>query len=61
MGGMGRGPALTNIGTKRTRDWIIQHVRNPKTHNPQSRMRAFDGVLNEHDLEALADYLVSLK
>ena len=60
-GGMGRGPSLTNVGTKRSRDWIIAHIRNPKGHNPQSRMPGFEGKIKDQELEALADYLLSLK
>jgi mono/diheme cytochrome c family protein len=60
-GGMGRGPALDKVGAKRTRDWIVAHIRNPKGHNPQSRMPGFEGKIKDGDLQALADYLASLK
>lgn len=56
-----RGPELSTVGTKRTRDWLIEHVRNPKAHNPQSRMPAYDGKISDADLQLLANYLASLK
>jgi mono/diheme cytochrome c family protein len=58
---MGRGPNLGDVGTKRSRDWIVEHIKNPKTHSPQSRMPTFESRLKPDDLNALADYLVSLK
>jgi cbb3-type cytochrome oxidase cytochrome c subunit len=61
-GGMiGRGPELSKVGSKRTRDWLIEHIKNPKAHNPQSRMPGYDGKINDADMQALADYLASLK
>jgi cbb3-type cytochrome oxidase cytochrome c subunit len=59
--GRARGPELSTVGAKRSRDWLIEHVRNPKSHNPQSRMPAYDGKINDNDLQLLADYLASLK
>ena len=40
-GGMG-GPDLTTVGedAKHTKEWIAEHIRNPKAHTPQSRMPA---------------------
>ena len=61
MGGMAKGPQLTTVGAKRTRDWIVEHIRNPKAHNQQSRMPAFAGKISDADLQAVGDYLASLK
>jgi cbb3-type cytochrome oxidase cytochrome c subunit len=58
---MNRGPSLSDVGSKRSRDWIVEHIKNPKTHNPQSRMPALEGKLKPEDLNAVADYLASLK
>jgi mono/diheme cytochrome c family protein len=57
------GPDLTHEGAKpgHTPDWIVVHVKNPKTHNPGSRMPAFEGKINDKDLQALGAYLASLK
>jgi cbb3-type cytochrome oxidase cytochrome c subunit len=60
-GGPG-GPDLSEVGVKRTRDWIIEHVRNAKAHSPRSRMPVYDeSKINATDMNALADYLTSLK
>jgi mono/diheme cytochrome c family protein len=65
MRGRGRGPGgpdLSEVGTKHPRDWIIEHVRNAKGHNPRSRMPAYgEEKINTTDMSALADYLASLK
>ena len=61
ISGSVRGPALATVGAKRTKDWLIEHIKNPKTHNPQSRMPAFESRITVDDLQALADYLASLK
>ena len=65
MRGRGRGPGgpdLSEVGTKHPRDYIIQHVRNAKGHNPRSRMPPYgEEKINATDMSALADYLASLK
>ena len=63
MGGRGRGPDLSKVGADRshTIDWLMAHIRNPKAHNPDSRMPAFEGKLKDEELRALAVYLASLK
>ena len=39
----------------------MQHIRDPKSHTPDSRMPPFEGKIEEDDLRALAEYLASLK
>ena len=61
---MNRGPELTHVGNdaSHTVDWIMQHIRNPQAHKPQSRMPAFGPEkINDEDLKSLAEYLASLK
>lgn len=58
--GGGVGPDLSAVGRKRSRDFIIEQIRNPKAHNPNSVMPAFDH-LPEQDIEHLADYLSSFR
>ncbi len=63
-GGAMSGPDLTKVGAdlERTKQWLADHVRNPKSHKPQSRMPASGPEkINDGDLSALADYLVSRK
>ncbi len=62
-GGMG-GPDLTKVGAEpeHTKQWLTDHVRNPKAHKPQSRMPASGAdKISDSDLSALADYLASRK
>jgi mono/diheme cytochrome c family protein len=52
------------VGSKpgRTAQWLADHVRDPKSHNPRSRMPAFgEDKISETDLAALVDYLANLK
>jgi cbb3-type cytochrome oxidase cytochrome c subunit len=62
-GGMS-GPDLTKVGAEpaHTKEWIAAHVRDPKTHKPQSRMPASGPEkISDADLDALAAYLASRK
>lgn len=55
------GPDLTDEGNKgRSRAWLMDQIRNPKSHDPTTVMPAF-GSLGTRQLEALAAYLESLK
>ncbi len=54
------GPNLTAVGSRRSREYIIEQIKNPKSHNPNSEMPSFDS-LPEKDINDLADYLSSLK
>jgi mono/diheme cytochrome c family protein len=54
------GPNLTNVGGKRTREYIVQQIKDPKSHNPNSDMPSFRNALSEQDINALADYLSGL-
>jgi cbb3-type cytochrome oxidase cytochrome c subunit len=58
-----KGPNLAKVGAEptHTRDWIAEHIRNPKTHKEQSSMPKFAGKLKDEDILTLADYLASLK
>jgi mono/diheme cytochrome c family protein len=54
--------SLTKVGEKRARDYIVEHVRNAKTHTEKTRMPPYDEkAINDADMQSLADYLVSLK
>jgi mono/diheme cytochrome c family protein len=64
-GGRGpRGPDLTSVGadSEHTKQWIADHIRNPKTHKPQSRMPAYGpDKITDADLAVLAEYLAGRK
>jgi mono/diheme cytochrome c family protein len=61
--GRGRGIDLGSVGRDPTHtvEWLMEHVRNPKAHRPDSRMPMFAGKINDEDLKALGEYLASLK
>jgi mono/diheme cytochrome c family protein len=61
-GGWGKGPDLSHVGAEHNADWIAEHVRDPQSHKPQSRMPKFpEAKINDADLKSLADYLAGLK
>ncbi len=55
------GPNLTTVGSRRSRDWIVQQIKNPSSHNPDTAMPSFASRMSEQDINALADYLAGLK
>jgi mono/diheme cytochrome c family protein len=60
--GRGMGPDLTKVGAKRDKEWIVAHVRDPKSHNPMSRMPASGpDKLSDKDAGVLGEYLAGLK
>ncbi|HZO87345.1 MAG TPA: cytochrome c [Chthonomonadaceae bacterium] len=65
IGGAGgrMGPDLSKVGAEPTHtpEWLVQHVKNPKSQNPASRMPPFEGKISDKDLLALGAYLASLK
>lgn len=61
--GGGRGPDLTHVGAdpSHTAAWIADQIKNPKSHNPASRMPAYQGRMSDPDIQTLSDYLAGLK
>lgn len=49
-------PSLNNIGSKVTRQWLIEWLKNPKKYYPQARMPRFR--LTDENAEYVADYLL---
>ena len=54
------GPNLTYVGQRRSRDYIIEQIKKPASHNPNTAMPSFSS-LPEADINDLADYLSKLK
>jgi mono/diheme cytochrome c family protein len=54
------GSNLTFVGSRRSREYIIEQIKNPKSHNPDSNMPSFSR-LPAKDINDLADYLSGLK
>ena len=55
------GPNLTYVGSKRSRDYIVVQIRDPKSHNPKTEMPSFRDKLSDQEIGDLADYLSGLK
>ena len=49
-------PDLTSVTHRRSKIWIMTQIKNPKAHNPDSRMPAFDH-LSIIERYAIAQYL----
>jgi mono/diheme cytochrome c family protein len=58
-----KAPDLSRVGAdaEHTPEWLVEHIKNPKAHNPRSSMPAFAGKIDDKDLLALGAYLASLK
>ena len=52
---------LTGVGANRTRAWILDHIRDPAIHQPDSPMPAYKKDISEKDLDVLADFLANQK
>ena len=54
------GPDLTHVGSRRSEEWILQHINDPQSHKPDSIMPPFSKLpdLEKHEL---AEYLANLK
>jgi ubiquinol-cytochrome c reductase cytochrome b subunit len=54
------GPDLSNeVNRGRSRDWLTNQIRDPKSHYPNTVMPAFS-TLNDQQINQLVDYLLSL-
>ena len=62
-GRKGKGPSLAHVAAdlEHTAEWIAAHVRNPKAHEPSSKMPAFESKLKPEEIKSVADYLSTLK
>jgi len=50
------GPDLTSVGQRRSDIWIMSQIKNPKSHNPDSRMPEF-AHLSLFERYAIVHYL----
>jgi mono/diheme cytochrome c family protein len=58
-----KGPDLSKAGADpvHTVDWIAEHIRNPKSHEPKSTMPPFADTLKPEEIKALAEFLAAKK
>ncbi|MBI5055130.1 MAG: c-type cytochrome [Nitrospirae bacterium] len=52
-------PALTSIGNKVNREWLIKWLKNPKDYLPKTKMPRFD--LSDEEIGYVADFLMGKK
>ena len=57
QGGMA-GPDLTDVRKRRGAVWIMRQIKNPQSHNPDSRMPAYDH-LNYFEICTIISFLKS--
>lgn len=58
----GRLTDLRSVGSKQSLRYIMDHIRDPKSHKPTSRMPAYgEETIGAADLKALGEYLAGLK
>lgn len=55
------GPNLSKVGGNRSAEWLADHVKNPKSHKPQSMMPEFGSKLNADELKSVTDFMTGLK
>ncbi|MBX9625926.1 MAG: cytochrome c [Gemmataceae bacterium] len=44
-----------------TPEWLAEHVRNPRAHNPGSKMPEFASKLSDEEIKSVVDYMAKLK
>ena len=55
-----KAPNLSAAGKAHDAAWLAAHVKNPKAHEPMSKMPPFD-KLSDAELKAVGEFLASLK
>ena len=59
LGSERTGPDLSYIGRKRSEQWEIEHLKDPRQFSPMSIMASYE-FLSDDELEAIAAYLFSM-
>jgi len=57
--GGNRGPAIQRVAGKRSKEWLVEHFKEPKKLVPGSKMPSFRN-LPDAELAAMSDYLLAL-
>lgn len=52
-------PALTSVGMKVNRDWLVKWLKNPKDYLPNTKMPQFN--FTDEEIEYISDYLINLQ
>lgn len=59
--GGGSGPDLSKTAASHEAKWLMEHIDNPKVHNPGSRMPAFGEKLGDKPMQDIIAYVLTLK
>ena len=62
VGGEGgkMGGALDSVGAKRDAEWLKKYIKDPKSVEPNAKMKAYPSIADK-DLDDLVAYLLTLK
>lgn len=55
------GPSLAKAGERLNPDWIFAYLKDTKTFKPVRQMPVFAGLLNEKDMQSVAEYIATFK
>ncbi|MBI3916484.1 MAG: c-type cytochrome [Betaproteobacteria bacterium] len=55
------GPSLRDAGERLNPDWIFAYLKDAKTFKPVRQMPVFAGLLNEKDMQAVAEFVSTFK
>jgi mono/diheme cytochrome c family protein len=57
------GPDLSKVGAAPDHNaaWIADHIKNPQSHKPGSKMPAFEAQLKPEEIKEIADWLATKK
>ncbi|OGA54496.1 MAG: hypothetical protein A3G24_01515 [Betaproteobacteria bacterium RIFCSPLOWO2_12_FULL_62_13] len=55
------GPSLAAAGERLNPDWILAYLKDTKTFKPVRQMPVFAGLLNEKDMQAVAEFISTFK
>jgi mono/diheme cytochrome c family protein len=58
-----RGPDVLHVAAdpKHTRQWLIEQIRDPQAHKADAAMPKFAGRLKDKEIDAIADYLSTMR
>ena len=54
------GGALDDVGSKRDAEWLKKYIKDPKSVEPNGKMKAYPSIADK-DLDDLVAYLLTLK
>ena len=56
-----KGPNLSKVGVEHKVDWLADHVKDPKSHKPDSGMPEFGSKLKPEEIKSVSEFMAGLK